>query len=498
MDRNPILIIRTFGKDDVKQFRSFLRSPFFRYSPKVLKLFNYIAKQPHTFEWNSLSDEELHKSIFPETVYNRSTFTSLFSKLHSDICNYLMITNLMNKPLKMSDHLRDEFFKRGLPELAGKLIEKSELQLNNIDSVDAAYFLSRFELAGDKVNWFYLAHPRTNRKKMLQDIENIDQRGIYLAFFFAMEMIRELDNLLSLKNTYEIPEKGLFVTRFTERLGLDGIIDHLIKECEPGKYKSVLEVNKKMLEAFSAMNNDSLYYNYKRTIRKHIRHLSIDDRRFHYGRLARYCILRRREAGTNLFENELFLIYSEILKKGYYRSSVSKELPAELFRNILILALRMKKFEWTKRFINEYSEELNPKRRNNLKNYAMARYFFATGKFEDAVREAEGIELDDLIFKLDIRNLVLMSCIELRNHVETAEVLDSYLHFVSSERSFSKNQRKSYRDFAEAVRQLLKLQMSEDPNSEAEYKLLKRTRKHLPFREWVMKKFEEECRRVVD
>jgi len=147
-----------------------------------------------------------------------------------------MITNLMNKPLKMSDHLRDEFFKRGLHELAGKLIEKSELQLNNIDSVDAAYFLSRFELAGDKVNWFYLAHPRTNRKKMLQDIENIDQRGMYLAYFFTMEMIRELDNLLSLKNTYEIPEKGLFVTRFTERIGLDGIIDHLIKECEPGKY----------------------------------------------------------------------------------------------------------------------------------------------------------------------------------------------------------------------------------------------------------------------
>ncbi len=81
-----------------------------------------------------------------------------------------------------------------------------------------------------------------------------------------------------------------------------------------------------------------------------------------------------------------------------------------------------------------------------------------------------------------------MSCIELRNHVETAEVLDSYLHFISSERSFSKNQRKSYGDFAEAVRQLLKLQMSEDPNSEAEYKLLKRTRKHLPFRDWVMKK----------
>ncbi len=78
---------------------------------------------------------------------------------------------------------------------------------------------------------------------MLQDIENIDQRGMYLAYFFTMEMIRELDNLLSLKNTYEIPEKGLFVTRFTERIGLDGIIDHLIKECEPGKYKSVLEVN---------------------------------------------------------------------------------------------------------------------------------------------------------------------------------------------------------------------------------------------------------------
>jgi hypothetical protein len=498
LDRNSILIIRTFGKNDIKQFRSFLRSPFFRYSPKVLKLFNFIAKQPHTFEWNSLSDEELHKSIFPETVYNRSTFTSLFSKLHSDICNYLMITNLMNKPLKMSDHLRDEFFKRGLPELAGKLIEKSELQLNNIDSVDAAYFLSRFELAGDKVNWFYLAHPRTNRKKMLQDIENIDQRGMYLAFFFAMEMIRELDNLLSLKNTYEIPEKGLFVTRFTERLGLDGIIDHLIKECEPGKYKSVLEVNKKMLEAFSAMNNDSLYYNYKRTIRKHIRHLSIDDRRFHFGRLARYCILRRREAGTNLFENELFLIYSEILKKGYYRSSVTIDMPAELFRNILILALRLKKFGWTKRFIDEYSEELSPKRRKNLRKYALARYFFATGKFEDAVREADGIDLDDLIFKLDIRNLVLMSYIEMRDHVETAEALDSYLHFVSSDRAFSKNQRKSYGDFAEAVRQLLKLQMSEDPNSEAEYKLLKRTRKHLPFREWVMKKFEEECRRVVD
>lgn len=496
MDRNPILIIRTFGKDDVKQFRAFLRSPFFRYSPKILKLFNYIAKQPDTFEWNNVSDEELHKAVFPETEYNRSTFTSLFSKLHSDICNYLMITNMMNKPLKMSEHLRNEFFKRGLPELAGKLIERSELQLNNTDSIDSAYFLSRFELAGDKSNWFYLTHPRTNRKKMLQDIENIDQRGMYLAFFFMMEMIRELDNLLSLKNTYDVPAKGLFVMRFAERIGLGGMLDHLIKECKPGKYKAVLEVNKKMLDAFFDLQNDNLYHIYKSTIKKHILHLSVDDKKFHFGRLAKYCILHRREANTNRFENELFLIYSEILKKGYYRSSVTKELPAELFRNILILALRMKKFEWTKRFINEYSEELNPKRRKNLRKYAMARYFFARGKFEDAIREAKGIDLDDLIFKLDIRNLVLMSCIELRDHVETSKKLDSYLHFISSESAFSKDQRKSYGDFAEAVIQLLRLQTSEDPSWEAEYKLLKKTSRHVPFREWVKKKFKEESRRV--
>lgn len=51
---------------------------------------------------------------------------------------------------------------------------------------------------------------------------------------------------------------------------------------------------------------------------------------------------RDHSAFSVKFDNELFYVYDFLLKKGYYKSTVTEFFPDELFRNILKLGLKLK------------------------------------------------------------------------------------------------------------------------------------------------------------
>ena len=303
-------------------------------------------------------------------------------------------------------------------------------------------------------------------------------------------MIKEYDNLITMQSKFNPGCDSGFILDFFERIDFLELVNYLIKNSESKKYSGIFKTYLALLNAFRNFKSEEYYFEYRKQIIKNVNIFSMDERRFHFSRIMKYCILKRKAALTSTnFDNELLKIYSYILKNEFYKSSVSDYIPAELFRNILLLGLRLKKYRWVIDFIKKYYKKLNPKRRKNIYNYSLAEYYFNRKMYKEALPYFHKVIPEDFMFKMDLKNLMLIAHFELKNYESALSLIDSYYHFLSKDKTLSIAQKKIYKNFANAVRRLIIERTS--PNKSFNYTLELSLKDDFPYKEWVNEKIVE-------
>ena len=487
MHHKALDILSTFTDSEFETFGKFLNSPFFNTGRKILHLYKFLCDNRDRNVLSNLKDDEVSKRIFPDIEYNKSTFNALFSDLHSLLNKFLVIQNLSRKDLVAEDFLREELFKRGLFNSVSQSVDRSNKLFRN-KCPDSEYFINLFNLANDEANLMYLSSALKSKKAISENLDMVAQRGLQLCCLFTSEMIRVSENINSRGVTYDTGDSGIFTERLSGLVNLNGLTDLIISTSKDNKSVAYFQILKAQLTAFSEFDDESKYFKYKREVGRNENLLSLNDLRFHYGRMMRYCIMKRKSfVNSQRFDNELFDIYRITLSKEFYKSQVSQYLPVELFRNILILALKLKKFAWTNLFIKNYSQKLDPDRSENMKNYAIVRYSFEKGNFKKALKTIHHFNTDNFIFKIDLRNIELMSHFELHSYDTVRNLLGSYSQFISSAKGMSKPAINSYKVFAKAMKNLMDFKTNMSNSSE--YNLVKNLEGKFPNREWIEGKY---------
>ena len=96
---------------------------------------------------------------------------------------------------------------------------------------------------------------------------------------------------------------------------------------------------------------------------------------------------------------------------------------------------------------------------------------------------------EDFMFKLDLKNLMLIAHFELKNYESALSLIDSYYHFLSKDKTLSIAQKKIYKSFANAVHRLIIERTS--PNKSFNYTLELCLKDDFPCKEWVNEKIVE-------
>ena len=187
------------------------------------------------------------------------------------------------------------------------------------------------------------------------------------------------------------------------------------------------------------------------------------------------------------FRKELFSIYKYLLLKKYYVIGVHNNIPIELYRQILKLALELGKFKWVLGFIKKYNPELNSEMRTNMYNYSLAEYYFHKKRFDQAMRYFHKIELSHFLLRVDLKNLMLMTYYELDLYENALSLIDSYKHFLSNTIVLSDAEKRKCKNFVLAVQNMIKYKTSIKSNSK---NLILENLKHdLHNKVWVTERF---------
>lgn len=481
-------ILKTFSGKEIKRFKEYLNSPFFNKSNKIIKFYDCLISFHPDFKSKNLTKENLYSKTGNYSVYSKSTIDNLLSDLLFQAENFLMIINFQDKEVKSKDFLIDELFKRNLDKLIETNIGKVQSLLKN-KVIDTDYYLNTYKIITDELNHIHVNKARSGKSIIDIYVDKLSDRGLYLTCLFITEMIRGYDNILALNKTFEIDENSNFIFGIFKEMDFEKVLKYLISKTKKEDLSIVFSIYYNLYMAFSNLENEIYYKNYKKLFLKNLNIFSTDEKRFHFSRLIRYC---KNKSGNNKssgkYENELLQLHNYILTKGYYRSSMTKYLPVELFRTVLHLGLKLKKYKWTEEFINSFTKELHPDRRDNMYYFSLAELFFRRRSFPDSLKNLNKIELNHFMLKLDVRNLLLKTYYELCEFDSALSLIDSYNHFLKYDKTLSISEKERAKKFINILNKLILFKTDPKSKNKLKFNIDKKMSDDLLLDAWIKEK----------
>jgi hypothetical protein len=210
-------------------------------------------------------------------------------------------------------------------------------------------------------------------------------------------------------------------------------IDELLREVKQDDLKNfpILKLHYLALMTLREEENEKHYHQLKKNIELFRKKISPEELTDLYTLVRNYCI-RKINLGNQEFSRELFDLYQQELEL-LQRSSV-KELSPMIYKNITALAFKLEEYDWTFRFISDYTQHLPKEYRDSYYNFNMARYYFIKKDFDRVIELLSHVEYHDFFIQLSAKALLLKTYFEL----EEFSAFDSLAH---SFRSLLKNKR---------------------------------------------------------
>ena len=145
------------------------------------------------------------------------------------------------------------------------------------------------------------------------------------------------------------------------------------------------------------------------------------ERKPMYQYAQNYCI-KQINRGHREYLAALFDLYREMIQQGliYYQGHIS---PSDV-KNIVNLGVRLREFQWTEQFLDDFGEKIAEEYRTNSMIYNRAYLYYGQEKRREALRLLSQVEFQDVFYYLGAKTLLLKIYYELNDQ----EGLDALLH----------------------------------------------------------------------
>ena len=197
-------------------------------------------------------------------------------------------------------------------------------------------------------------------------------------------------------------------------------------------------------------------------------------------------------AGEKKYYANLFRLYQKKLKQGLVSDISLCTYPANVFREYVIIALKLERFEWAKKFVNKYFHILPENIRDDELSLAKIRILFAEKEFGNILNFIEKTRSNNYLHHLDTSRFKLMSYYEMSRFEESFLEIDRMKHYIRKNKKIPKLDLNLYVDFMERLAGLLKIKLDPDKrNKDFFLNELRNLKKFTPSKEWIVEKAKE-------
>lgn len=215
--------------------------------------------------------------------------------------------------------------------------------------------------------------------------------------------------------------------------------------------------------------------------------------------LIDWCMLNNSLPKSNFnSDNELFRVYKIFLKNKYFIDKKSKYIDEDLYRNILLIALRLKKYNWILNFIESYSKYLHPDKKKNLVNMSYAEYYYQAGSSKKSVKILNKafnyltkLQEESFIIKYSIKSLYIKLYYDLKYFDKIIFQIVNYRKFLKRNELVTEIRKKKTDVFLNIIEKLVYIREGNPQFDISDLQAEVAINKDIDHRDWLLKKIEE-------
>ena len=447
-------LIESLSNKELMRFNKFLNSPYYNNRKTLITFFNILRKFHPDFQNKNFTKENIFKKMYGKENYNDSTFRNLNSDLLKSILLFLKVERMQKDDIQSSFFLSHELFEKNSYELFKKEMSKTETFLEMNNTYDGDYFYNRYKINTDLFYLNLLTKKVIKKDYVINESKKMIDGIIFILIFFIIESIKHNDNLLKYTRTYNIKRYKEFINDFLSIFNFENMIKFVNKNSSLKIH--IVEIYYSLIKAFINFDDEKYYFEYKKALEEYSGSLGINDNNFLFSRLLDYCVMKINAGQKTSFDiyMEMFELNKIYIENEYYKTVSSKYIPFDLYRNVLLNCITVKKLDYMERFIKKYSKFLHPSHIFSVESYSMALYHFQKSQFDKALFCLSKIKFDQFVYKLDMKNLQLKIHFELEEYDASLYLIDSYKHFLKNSKLLTDSRRTFHNNFLSYVQKM--------------------------------------------
>jgi hypothetical protein len=474
-----IQLLASFSKDELKGFADFINSPYFNNNQRVARLFDELKKHHPEFTSKGILKERLYKKLFPGKAYNDQVMKNLNSELLKLERDFLSYDQFTGDKFARSISLITNLTARHVEPIFEKEIQTAENEARESDAFLSNMFMQLFRIEEEK----FSNNIMNNRQA--KGTGNINKAGEYLILFFLKNMLRLTVNNRINEFSFNADPKVNLLENFLGKMDLEGIL----KFMEDSGIEHTLNIRLLYYAMICniKVDDDESYLAFKKLLFESNDKISGEEFQ-HLMHFLESIIAQKINSGRHEFYRDLFETYDYELKNNAYKMKNSP-LTVMKFRNIYLSAIRADKFEWAENFINKYKNELHKNNRQSIVELSLAQLNFEKKDYEKTLAHLQKVRTSEIFYKVDVRNLNLMSLFELGHFESALAMIESYRRMLNTNESITDQYREKNINFINILGGLIRAKADDDKNGLIKLKLKLEQTESLANKRWLLKKF---------
>jgi hypothetical protein len=478
-------ILRTFNQSQIKRFGKFLNSPFFNTNQTIIKYYDIIGKYHPDFPEDQLDKKKIFESLYPGKAYNDGAMRNLVSDMVSLAHKFIIHASVTENSLDMELLLLSYFNQNKLDEQFEKKINKTENDFSKSLLNEEELFTSLRLLEREK-QLFYSVRNRENIHSETSFRENL--YGLY-SYLFAL--FRSAHNALHHKYTFNDNSLYEYINKISAIININNLISFF--KANKFEYSDILEMYYLSYLSLINLNDDKSFQQFRLSIEKNYRNFS-EFALYNLMLIFENCCTFRIQEGRIEFIKK-YIDFQKWLDRNNITSTPEKYYYNSLrFINTVAYGCYLKDFDWLEQYIKKYLNRLSPEYQKSIYHLTYAYIDFEKGKFDSSANHLRNVNYDHFLIKLYVRELSLLNYYETGNIESAYLMIDSFHHFLSTNKSVSEIHRKKYSKFLGTYKEVLGLKIghSEKTVSSLRKDIMKNIRELRPrSSKWLLEKIDD-------
>lgn len=488
-DSKIVEILKTLSPEEFRELEKFVQIPYFR-KRDVGKLFLALKNFYPDFQNKNLTNRFIFGKLFPDSKFDEKKSDSLLRTLASDlfiVCKEFLI----QIELKEQDCFRNYFL---LNQLRKRNLDKEFHRESShlVPRKDSVRVNMKQELVVSFLEYFFLQNAflafHIDKGNLKEAYEALITQSEYLATAALLRSLKFSDQKNAAESGYNLPTRYNLVENFMEHVDTKGLINVMKKNDDI--FATYIEFYFNSHQMITDPMNEKNYFAQKKLLEENSDILSQSEKYMLYSICKSFCT-ELIENGFSKYKQEVFELNENMLKQNAYKYSQTDYFNIGNFRNMLIEARVVRKFEWMKNLIDNYSSELHPDYRENMRHYSMGQYLFSIGENEKALENLVKLKTDYFLYKKDLKNLLFRIYYNLGFYEEAYSILDNLRHYLSSTKDLSGKIKSRANNFVKYATELLRLKTgTKKENPDYLYKKIT-DEQNIESIDWLLEKIKE-------